>query len=438
MCYAIPGKVIDIRDNIALIDYFGEKKEALIDIEGVTAGDYVYAQGGVIVQGLREEEALGILAGWKEAFFRLRERDGRLAAQNSPATGGDPEFLKIIHRAEEGISLTRTEMLTLLSCRDEAGLNLLYQTANRIRQRVHQNSSCVHGIIEFSNFCRNDCAYCGIRKDNHDLKRYRMEVDEVVDLVASSSAEIGFKAFVLQSGEDGWYTTERLVRMVREIRKRCGVLIILSIGERELDDYQRLYNAGARGVLFRFETSNPALYGRLHTTLRYENRLRILKGLTEMGYIIATGSLIGLPGQSEEDLLEDILLARAFSPEMYSFGPLIPHPATPLAAAQTVDLDTALRVIAVTRLIHPDANLLVTSAVETLFGRGGARQALMAGGNSMMVNLTPGRYRKLYSIYPGKGEGDVDIRDRVSETLSLLTSLGRAPTDIGTGGYKFG
>lgn len=430
MCYAIPGKVIDIRDNIAIIDYFGEQKEALIDVEGVTVGDYVYSQGGVIVQDLRKEEALGILESWKETFFRLREKDRRLAAADASVTGGNPEVLRIIQHAEEGISLAKAEMLALLTCRDEAGLNLLYQAANRIRQRAHQNSSCVHGIIEFSNICRNDCAYCGIRKDNHELERYRMEVDEVVDLVAYSSAEIGFKAFVLQSGEDGWYTTERLVRMVREIRERCGVLIILSIGERELEEYQRLYEAGARGVLCRFETSNPALYGRLHTTLRYENRLRILKGLAEMGYIIATGSLIGLPGQSEEDLLDDILLAGTFTPEMYSFGPFIPHPATPLASAQTVDIDTVLKVIAVTRLIHPDANLLVTSAVETLFGKEGARRALMAGGNSMMVNLTPERYRKLYSIYTGKGDCDEDVRRKISDTISLLYSLGRAPTDI--------
>lgn len=430
MCYAIPGKVIDIRDNIATIDYFGEKKEALVDVEGAATGDYVYAQGGVIVQNLREEEALGILAGWKEAFFRLRERDRRLAAQNSPTTGEDPTVLEIIHRAEEGTSLTKAEMLALLTCRNDADLSLLYQAANRVRRRVHQNSSCVHGIIEFSNICRNDCAYCGIRRDNHKLERYRMEADEVVDLVASSSSELGFKAFVLQSGEDGWYTTERLVRIVREIRKRCGVLILLSIGERELEDYQRLYDAGARGILFRFETSNPALYGRLHTTLRYENRLRILKGVAEMGYIIATGSLIGLPDQSEEDLLEDILLAGTFTPEMYSFGPFISHPATPLGAARTVDIDSVLKVIAVTRLIHPDASLLVTSAVETLFGREGTRRALMAGGNSMMINLTPPEYRKLYSIYPGKGGGNEDIRERISGTISLLYSLGRAPTDI--------
>ncbi|MEK6560776.1 MAG: [FeFe] hydrogenase H-cluster radical SAM maturase HydG, partial [Nitrospirota bacterium] len=211
----------------------------------------------------------------------------------------------------------------------------------------------------------------------------------------------------------------------------------LSIGERDEDCYRRLYEAGARGVLFRFETSNRDIYSKLHTTLHYENRLRTLQTVRDTGYIIATGSLIGLPGQSEEDLLNDILLAGSFGTEMYSFGPFIPHPNTPLASVKAADIDTMLKVIAVTRLNNHDGNILVTSAVETLFGREGSQKALMAGGNSMMINLTPDRYRKLYSIYPGKGEEDNDIQGRISETVSLLYSLGRAPTDIGiTGGTK--
>ena len=209
------------------------------------------------------------------------------------------------------------------------------------------------------------------------------------------------------------------------LRERCGVLLILSIGERGKECYQELYDAGARGVLIRFETSNPDIYRRLHTTLKYENRLNILKGVRDIGYIIATGSLIGLPGQDEEDLLKDILLARSFDTEMYSFGPLIAHPATPLASTPPVDLDSILKVISLTRLITHDGNALVTSAVETLFGKEGVRQSLMAGGNSMMINLTPARYRSLYAIYPRED------RAEISETVSLLYSLGRAPTDIG-------
>ena len=155
-----------------------------------------------------------------------------------------------------------------------------------------------------------------------------MTADEIIDTAASSARESGFKAFVLQSGENGYYTTERLSEIIRGIKDKYGVLIFLSIGERDEDCYRRLYEAGARGVLFRFETSNRDIYSKLHTTLHYENRLRTLQTVRDIGYIIATGSLIGLPGQSEEDLLNDILLAGSFGTEMYSFGPFIPHPHT--------------------------------------------------------------------------------------------------------------
>ncbi|MEK6584153.1 MAG: [FeFe] hydrogenase H-cluster radical SAM maturase HydE, partial [Nitrospirota bacterium] len=389
MCYAIPGKVLEINNNIALIEYFGERKNALVDAGDIRVGDYVYAQGGFIVQTLETDEAHGILNEWEDIFFKLKEQDERLAQEISSPIRVDADIERIISKGEEGNQLTRGELLALLRCRDADELGLLYQTANRIRQRVHKNSSCVHGIIEFSNICKNDCAYCGIRSDNNKIERYRMTADEIIDTAASAARESGFKAFVLQSGEDGYYTTERLSEIIQGIKDKYGVLVFLSIGERDEDCYRRLYEAGARGVLFRFETSNRDIYSKLHTTLHYENRLRTLQTVRDIGYIIATGSLIGLPGQSEEDLLNDILLAGSFGTEMYSFGPFIPHPNTPLASVKAADIDTMLKVIAVTRLNNHDGNILVTSAVETLFGREGSQKALMAGGNSMMINLTP-------------------------------------------------
>ncbi|MCC7201594.1 MAG: [FeFe] hydrogenase H-cluster radical SAM maturase HydG [Nitrospirae bacterium] len=434
MCYAIPGKVLEINNNTALIEYFGEKKTALVDAGDVSVGDYVYAQGGFIVQTVEADEAHGILNEWEDIFFKLKERDEMLAGKASPSVSTESNIERIITKGEAGERLTRDELLALLRCRDRDELNLLYRTANRIRHKVHRNSSCVHGIIEFSNICKNDCAYCGIRKDNDRLQRYRMTADEIVDTAVLSAEGSGFRAFVLQSGEDGYYTTERLIEIIQRIKARHGVLIFLSIGERDEECYRRLYEAGARGVLLRFETSNREIYSRLHTTLHFDNRLKTLRMIRDMGYIIATGSLTGLPGQSEEDMLNDILLAKSFGTEMYSFGPFIAHPQTPLASANTTDLDTMLKVIAVTRLVHHDGNILVTSAVETLFGREGAEKALMAGGNSMMINLTPDKFRKLYSIYPGKGEKNKEIQERISETISLLYSLGRAPTDIGISG----
>ncbi|MBI5756521.1 MAG: [FeFe] hydrogenase H-cluster radical SAM maturase HydG [Nitrospirae bacterium] len=431
MCYAIPGKVLDISNNIATIDYFGETKEAIVDAGNIRVGDYVFAQGGLIVGTLKEDEAHGILEGWKEAFFKLRDRDERLAEDVRLSGGADPAIARIIKKGEEGAALTRDEMLALMMSKSEEDLNLLYQTANSVRRRRHRNSSCVHGIIEFSNMCKNDCAYCGISRHNNSLTRYRMDADEIVDVVIHAAEKLGFKAFVLQSGEDDYYTTSRLIGIIRKIKEMTGVLVILSIGERDMDCYKELYDAGARGILMRFETSNPNLYGRLHTTLNYEGRLRTLRGVRDIGYLVATGSLIGLPAQRDGDLVEDILLASSFDTEMYSFGPFIPHPGTPLASSAIIDIHTVLKVIAVTRLFNHDGNIVVTSALESLFGIEGAKKALMAGGNSMMIDLTPEKYRRLYAIYPGKGEGDDDIQGRISGTISLLYSLGRAPTDLG-------
>ena len=233
MCYAIPGKVLEIDNNTALIEYFGEKKTALVDAGNIRVGDYVYAQGGFIVQALEADEAHGILNEWEEIFFKLKERDEMLAGNTSPSVRSESDIERIIAKGEAGAQLTRDELLALLRCRDRDELNLLYSTANRIRQKVNKNSSCVHGIIEFSNICKNDCAYCGIRSDNNRLERYRMTADEIVDTAASAAKGSGFRAFVLQSGEDGYYTTERLSEIIQGIKDKHGVLVFLSIGERD-------------------------------------------------------------------------------------------------------------------------------------------------------------------------------------------------------------
>ncbi|MFQ5585655.1 MAG: [FeFe] hydrogenase H-cluster radical SAM maturase HydE [Thermodesulfobacteriota bacterium] len=434
MCYAIPGRVVDIANNIAVIDYFGERKEAYADLEEVKVGDFVYAQGGLVVQTIAEGEAEGILDGWRETFFRLKERDRELSEGALSSEGGDSDIAAILKRAEAGAPLERDELLALLRCDTGEDLGLIYRTANRVRRRVHGNSCCVHGIIEFSNFCRNDCAYCGIRSENSRIERYRMEIGEIVDVACRAVDDLGFKALVLQSGEDDHYTTERLVEIVRMIRERCGVLLIMSIGERNRESYEALYDAGARGILMRFETSNPHLYESFHRTCRYVERVQALREVREIGYIVATGSIIGLPGQTGDDLVNDIELAGSLDAEMYSFGPLVPHPETPLGGAPPVEIDTLLGVIAVMRLLNHDGNILVTSAVKRLFGREGTERGLMAGGNSLMVNLTPREYRERYAIYPGKGSESDDVRGDIAEKLALLASLGRAPTDIGIGG----
>jgi len=434
MCYAVPGRVIECKEHTVLIDYFGEKRSAYVEPGEVRVGDFVYAQGGLVVETIPEGEAAVILESWREAFARLKERDRRLALAGAPLVPENRSIAAILKKAEGGGTLSEEECGALLACDERGGIDALCRTANRVRQKVHGNSCCVHGIIEFSNFCGNDCGYCGIRGENRDVERYRMTVDEIVDVACDAVTDLGFRALVLQSGEDEYYTAAMLGEIVGRIRARCGVLLILSVGNREPGVYDRLYEAGARGVLMRFETSNPDLYKNIHGGSSYDTRIAALELLKDRGYLIATGSLIGLPGQTVPDILKDITLTGSFAPEMYSFGPLVPHPDTPLAGADRVNIDAVLKVLAVTRILNPGGSILVTSAVESLFGRQGVERGLMAGGNSLMINVTPPEYRERYTIYPGRVTGGETIGMEIADKVALLSALGRAPTDIGIGG----
>ena len=427
MCYAIPGKVVEIGKRGLVVDYFGEQRSVINEFnEPVSVGDYVYAQSGIVVKKISEKEALLILEDWKELFFKLKEQDLLLAKTKELPIKADVRAIL----EKRGALLEREELLYLLKIKDKEELKALFQAANALRQEQLQNSCCVHGILEFSNYCRNMCTYCGIRATNKKLERYRLMPDEIVQLAEEAVNKHGFKALVLQSGEDLWYSDEKLLEIVKRIRKRCGALLFLSIGTRSLECYTALYEAGARGVLIRFETSNPRLYARFHSgpkaDLKY--RLELLKHAKQLGYIIITGSLIGLPGQTEEDLVNDILLAKFLGAEMYSFGPLIAT--TKRSDASRGDIATVLKVLAVSRLADPNARILVTTALETL-DEEGRRLGLLAGANSLMLNVTPPACRKRYAIYPNRAGNEISVEQNIQKTRELLFALGRAPTDLG-------
>jgi biotin synthase len=432
MCYAIPGKIVELKGNIAVVDYFGEQRNVLNEFPHIRIGDYVYAQGGILVQKIPGKEAVLILKEWKDRFFQLKKLDLKISGAERKRKIEDKGFGEIVEKAEQG-GLKKEGILRLLGTDDEKELNLLFKTANWLRRKYLKNSCCVHGIIEFSNYCRNNCMYCGIRKGNKELKRYRMSVGEIAEIAEYAVSQLGFKALVLQSGEDLWYTKERLAEIIKRIKERCGVLLFMSVGGRSFDCYKKMYEAGARGVLLRFESSNPELYRKIHSGPKsdFKKRIKLLRQAKELGYIIATGSLIGLPGQTEKDMMNDILLAKSLKADMYSFGPLIPHPQTPLADTGLVDINTVLKVIAVSRLAEPDAKILVTTALETLNKENGRRLGLLSGANSLMINITPAKYKNLYSIYPNKAGSDKGVEENIKDTLKLLYLLGRAPTDLG-------
>ncbi|MEM2917877.1 MAG: [FeFe] hydrogenase H-cluster radical SAM maturase HydE [Candidatus Altiarchaeota archaeon] len=431
MCYSIPGKVISLQDRFAIVDYFGEKRKVLNEFSDIDLGDYVYAQGGFIVQKIPKQDALLILKEWKKTFFDLKKIDSKIS--NIRKLSKKTEFTKIIEKVKKEIPLKREEILKLLKTNKKEELELLFKTANNIRRKNLKNSCCVHGIIEFSNYCRNNCLYCGIRKGNKNLKRYRMSIDEILKIADYAVNKLGFKALVLQSGEDLYYTDEMLCEIIRKIKLRCPALLFMSIGNRSFECYKKMYSAGARGILLRFETSNLHIYQKLHSGPKenFRRRIQILKYANKVGYLIATGFLIGLPGQKEEDLMNDIFMTKNLNAEMWSIGPFIPNPETPLANFSTIELNTVLKVIAVSRFINPNAKILVTTALETLYKEKGAKLALLSGANSLMINLTPKKYKRLYSIYPNRAGDKDSIERNIERTLNLLYSLGRAPTDIG-------
>ncbi|MBI2437320.1 MAG: [FeFe] hydrogenase H-cluster radical SAM maturase HydE [Lentisphaerae bacterium] len=266
---------------------------------------------------------------------------------------------------------------------------------------------------------------------------------EILEAVEHAVNKLGFRALVLQAGEDFWYDEAKLYSIVKKIRARFGVLIFVSLGERPLATYRKLYAAGARGALIRFETADAELYKQVKPESNLADRLMLIKAIKDLGYLVITGFLVGLPDpaprgpqsgskrRNGRNILNDIRLTAELGAEMFSFGPFIPHPATPLAEAKKPRLNTVLNAIAQARLMYPAARILVTTALETLCAAKGAREGLLAGANSIMINITPSKYRRLYEIYPNRAGVEADTPERIDQMLKLLRSLGRAPTDIG-------
>ncbi|MBN2058128.1 MAG: [FeFe] hydrogenase H-cluster radical SAM maturase HydE [Candidatus Saganbacteria bacterium] len=431
MCYAIPGKVIGFEGKLVKVEYFGEVKQAVNEFDDLELGDYIYAQGGYTIKKIPEAEALSILATWKETFFELQELDLRLSRLDLEKAGIDKKFALILDKAAEDLALKETDLLYLLNLEGEKELKLLYKVANFLRQKHLGNSCCVHGIIEFSNHCSQNCAYCGISTHNRDLRRYRMTKQQIADAAYDAIETWGFKALVLQSGEDPAYSVADLAEIIQEIKQRSAVLIFISCGEVGLNGLEKLYQAGARGLLMRFETGNPKLYEKLHPDRSLASRLAHLKKAFELGYLLITGGLIGLPGQTREDILKDILLTKELRTEMYTFGPFLPHPNTPLALTPPPSVKEVLKTLAVARLADAkDGKIVVTTGFETLHPQA-REEGLVAGANSVMLNVTPAEFSKNYLIYPKRAHSGERLKEQIDTTLKILRDLGRAPTDLG-------
>lgn len=292
--------------------------------------------------------------------------------------------------------LSHADIVNLLT---EVPASEVYARADDVRQAVLGSDVHLRGLIEFSNICRNDCLYCGIRRGNKGVKRYRMDDDELVE-TARRAVDIGFQTIVLQSGEDLHYDADRMCRIIERI-KAMDVALTLSIGEREYSEYRAFRNAGADRYLMRIETTDVDLYHRLNPGMSWQHRHECLMMIGELGYELGSGIMVGLPGQSVESIAGDLLYLKEIGVDMAGIGPFIPHPGTPLADEQGGTLEMALRTMAVMRLLMPDINIPATTAMESLHPQGRI-MALQAGANVVMPNVTEGEYRRLYELYPGK------------------------------------
>ena len=303
----------------------------------------------------------------------------------------------LIQQAAETHHLTFSEITKLLA--DDACEELLCAAADAVRKQFVGDGVHLRGLIEFSNICRQDCMYCGLRRDNGKIERYRLDADTIVAL-AEKAKGYGYRTVVLQSGEDAHFTAERLAEIVRRIHA-LDLAITLSVGERPREDYAAWRAAGADRYLLRIETTNAELYERLDPGMSYENRVRCLRDLRELGYEVGTGSLIGLPGQTVKMLARDILFYQEIDADMIGIGPLIPNGDTPLGEAAPGDWHLTRRMVALLRLLLPEANIPATTAMETMMPRG-RELVLASGANVVMPNVTEGDYRRKYALYPGK------------------------------------
>ncbi|MDD5730048.1 MAG: [FeFe] hydrogenase H-cluster radical SAM maturase HydE [Candidatus Omnitrophica bacterium] len=289
----------------------------------------------------------------------------------------------------------------LLALEDKTSAGKIFAFADKVRRQYAGDGILLRGIIEFSSFCRNNCFYCGLNRNNVNLPRYRMDSRQIMECVARI-AESGIKTVVLQSGEDESVEAEWLKDIILEIKSGYDMAVTLSVGERDIEDYRSWKYAGCDRYLLKIETRDKALYESLHPGMSFENRLKCLKNLAALGYQTGCGNIIGLKGQSIKSIAGDILFFKQENFDMIGIGPFIPHPGTALAKENTGGLDLTLKALALTRIVTKSAHLPATTALGSIGDKDSRMEGLKCGANVLMLNFTPDNYRKLYEIYPGK------------------------------------
>ncbi len=308
----------------------------------------------------------------------------------------------LIDKLAERRSLSREDLVLLLGNVSESLSEYLFERSRERAVKYFGNRIYTRGLIELTNHCKNDCYYCGIRKGNRNVDRYRLDKTDILKCCEEGYG-LGFRTFVLQGGEDPFYTDDRMIDIVSEIKRHYpNCAVTLSMGERSSDSYQALYDAGADRYLLRHETADPEHYARLHPREQsLENRKESLWALKRIGYQVGTGFMVGSPFQTIENLAEDLLFIQELSPAMIGIGPFIPHHDTPFADEPQGSLELTLFLVGILRLLIPNAMIPATTALGTIHPQG-REKGILAGANVVMPNLSPIGVRKKYELYDNK------------------------------------
>ncbi len=328
---------------------------------------------------------------------------------------------KLVDQADKEAKLSKEEISAILA-EDIDNLDYLLQKADQKREEICGDEVHLRAIIEFSSYCKQNCHYCGLRKDNQQLKRYQMEKEEIIE-TAQMAAELGYQTVVLQSGEDD-YPASGIAEIIKKIKETTGIAVTLSLGERDFEDYKFWREAGADRYLLKHEIASRSLYKKYHPGMSFENRIESLRYLKRLGYQIGSGVIIDLPGQTPDILAEDLLLCQKLELDMIGSGPFIPHQQTPLKDSKRGTVEMTLKFTALSRLLLPLAHIPATTALGTIDVEG-RQKALMAGANVVMPNVTNSEYREQYQIYPEKiciNEKAGDCRQCIG---GIIASLGR-------------
>ena len=342
---------------------------------------------------------------------------------------------ELIERLERERDLTNAEFAVLLDQSSGADRDFLFERARAVRDAHYGRKVYIRGLIELTNYCKNDCLYCGIRKSNASCERYRLTKEQILSCCESGYA-LGFRTFVLQGGEDGWYTDERMTDIVRAMRQAYpDCAITLSLGERGRESFKRLYDAGANRYLLRHETADEAHYARLHpASMTLTHRLQCLRDLKEIGFQTGAGFMVGSPYQTTECIVQDFRFLQELKPQMVGLGPFIPHHATPLKDFPAGSTERTLLCLSIVRLLLPNVLLPATTALATIDGDGRIK-GMNAGCNVVMPNLSPMEDRSKYLLYDNKASSGEEAAESLRALREHLAAAGYEVV-IDRGDYK--